>query len=146
MNYDPVKREVVGSVDHSEDIPQASYVGCCGFIHDHHIEHGRDCRCVGTVPDIEGRDILPRRLNPEPRISAPQELAQVVSYGDGSPRAFQGQTPKVNDWPSMGDDNYDPPSMDDVNQRIAERSMWALEEIAHHLKILVQIYQDDANG
>lgn len=153
MNYDPESREVSGSVDHTWDrnnpgrtsmdsnigpgVPTAAYVGCCGYVHDHTIHHGSDCQCinrsVAVIPDVEGRDVV-----------APQELSQVTSYGIGPVEVVRrvALDPHHSSY-ADADDNYHPPSTEDVDRRIAERSMWALEEIAKSLNALLGIIQAD---
>lgn len=124
MNYDPDSREVIGSVDHSVtdyvtgleevSIPHATYVGCCGDVHSHTVHHGTDCRCfqVGTVPDVEGRDV-----------ALPHDVIRRV--------------------PSTYDDDG-PIGAVEVDRRIAERSMWALESIANSLRALrLHDHEDD---
>jgi hypothetical protein len=138
MNYDPVSREVIGSVDHSmDDVTTIGPLGCCGDLETHRVVHAADCHCFGnehrhvpwptvaTVPDVEGRDVL-----------APHELAQVRDYAH-PPRVVH-----TRDYPVPGsyDGPDDPPSVDDLSQRVAERTMWALESIARSAEALVKLF------
>jgi len=124
MNYDAVRREVIGSVDrHTRAVPEAPYVGCCSDTRTHVVRHGADCRCTQRgqrpVPDVAGRDIP---------VHVPQELAQVQNYAEGPAKNVESEQP--------------PPA--EVDRRISERIMWALENIDVSLNAIVEIFRDDA--